>query len=120
MLAMYCVAIMATQPTSRALIANFSRSEYGLNQAQEKRDTKYHYQYRENTAGSTDQGDIAKAGRGQRGDGEIKRIDVVLYFRVAIDLADKDNCRYYKDKYQQIDNTENHVFIDTNKPRLLA
>ena len=62
MLAMYRVAVVTIQSTGRTFVAHLAGPENGLDQSQEKRDTKNHDQYRQYAARRADQGHVTKPG----------------------------------------------------------
>ena len=82
MLAVNRIRIVTAQATIWAFVFNLHRFEDRLNQAQKQSDTNHHHNDGEQMPALALQGYIAKSGGGQCGNGEIKRVDIIIDARV--------------------------------------
>lgn len=69
------------------------------------------------TLTTTGFGDIAKARRGQRGDGEVKRVDIGLQPRL-LRTQHEDQRRHREDEDQQVHRRDHRILVPPEHPRI--
>ena len=120
MLAMHRVGIMQRQAAPAAGLAHLDGPEQHLRQPQEQGHAADHHHDRDHPPQRSGQGDVAEAGGGQRGHGEIERVGIVLDLRVGSVLGGIDQPGHHEDEHQQVEGRAEHILIAAEEGEILA
>lgn len=101
-------------------MADFYRPEYGLDEAEEEADAYDHDDDGEQMPGCARKCDVTEACGCERGDGEIKRVYVILDLRIGAHLKHIDDGGDDEDKDRQVEDRMDDLFILLEKGKDVA
>ena len=108
-LAMHGIRLMPLQPAMRAFVEHLVRPEHRLRKLHEKRDADDHGDDRGQLAGDAGQRDVAEAGRRDRRDGEIERVDIALDAGALDEEEGVDEAGDDEEEGQQVDDGDDRL-----------
>ena len=117
MLAMDGIRVMPGQAAVGAGIAHLLRPEDRLHQPQEEPYAEDHDEDGHEAPGAVGHGDVAEAGRGQRRDGEIERVEIGVDRRISMPLQHEDEGRHDEDEDQQVGAGIDHLLVAAEEAR---
>ena len=100
---MHGIWLMSLQPAMRTFVKNLGRAKHGLRQLHEERDADDHRHDSGQLAGDAGQNDVAEAGRGDGGYGEIERVDITLDAGAVDEEEGVDEAGGDEEEGQQVD-----------------
>ena len=114
------IRIVTAQATFGALVSNLRRLKHSPGETHKESHTEDHDEYRQDLAYRRVQRDVPETGRRERSDREVESVNVVGDACFILKTQYVDDRRGYEDEDEQVDCSEDGVFMDAEKPEVAA